>query len=63
MENGNPNSVKNKITVNRKNYLSKLKFETRKSAKTKKDVLYVISVGTVVVSLFGVLVALIFNAF
>lgn len=63
LENGNPNSVKNKITVNRKNYLSKLKFETRKSAKTKKDVLYVISVGTVVVSLFGVLVALIFNAF
>lgn len=63
LESGNPESVKNKITVNRKNYLNKLKFEIRKSANTKKDILYVICVGTVVVSLVGVLVALVLNAF
>lgn len=63
LENGNPESVKNKITVNRRNYISRLKFDIRKSAKTKKDVLYAICIGTVVLSLGGVLVAIISSAF
>ena len=63
LENGNPASVKNKISVNRTNYLNKLRFEIRRSAKIKRDILFGICVGTVVVSLGGVLVAIITNAF
>ncbi|MFQ9249435.1 MAG: hypothetical protein ACLR3R_19515 [Clostridium paraputrificum] len=62
LENGTTQSVKSKITINRRNYMDKLKIDIRRSAKNKRDFLHSACLISVIIGLGGVLVTLIKSA-
>lgn len=59
LENGTSEAVKNKIIINRKSYMDKLKMEIRKSAQSKKDALNAACIFSIVIGIVGVLVNII----